>query len=83
VFEVEDVQNLSNWRSVIAWGTAEILSGGAAERGMELLADRVLPLLASGSTGAHPAPTGTHGSAHVYRIQLSDKTGRFESTTTP
>jgi nitroimidazol reductase NimA-like FMN-containing flavoprotein (pyridoxamine 5'-phosphate oxidase superfamily) len=80
-FEVEDVKNLSNWRSVIAWGTAEELSGPAADDGMRLLVERVMPLLASNSASAHPSPSGAHLAASVFRIRLHDSTGRFESTT--
>lgn len=46
-FEVEDVQDLSNWRSVIAWGTAQELKGAAAGRGMQLLVERILHPVAS------------------------------------
>ncbi|HYO02978.1 MAG TPA: pyridoxamine 5'-phosphate oxidase family protein [Mycobacterium sp.] len=78
-FEVEDVADLSNWRSVIAWGAVEMLSGTAAERGMDLLVDRIVPLLAPGSVAAHAAHGGTNQvHATVYRIGLAEKTGRFE-----
>lgn len=78
-FEVEAVEDLSNWRSVIAWGTAEELTGAAADRGMQLLIERVLPLLAPGAASSHPSPQGKHLVASVYRIQLQDSTGRFET----
>lgn len=80
-FEVEEVTNLSDWRSVIAWGTAEVLTGAGAEHGLQLLVERVIPLLTPGSVGAHPTPAGmhSHSSASVYRIWLQDSTGRFEA----
>ncbi|CAN5790551.1 hypothetical protein BH09ACT7_BH09ACT7_38860 [soil metagenome] len=80
-FEVEEVDDLSNWRSVIAWGVAEELTGAAAEDGMQLLLERVLPKLPAGSTSAHPSPQGQHRLASVYRVHLHDRTGRFESQT--
>lgn len=80
-FEVEEITDLSNWRSVIGWGTAEELHGAAADDGMRLLVEHVMPLLAPGSASAHPSPGGAHLVASVYRIQLHDSTGRFESTT--
>jgi uncharacterized protein len=80
-FEVEDVRDLSNWRSVIAWGAPEELSGAAAAEGMRLLVERVMPMLAPGAASAHPAPDGPHRTASVFRIRLQDRTGRFESTT--
>ena len=42
-FEVEDVRDLSNWRSVIAWGRPEELSGAEAAEGMRLLVERPRP----------------------------------------
>ncbi len=78
-FEVEDVADLSNWRSVIAWGAAEMLSGPDAERGMQILVDRIVPLLAPESVAAHPPHGGAQELlATVYRIRLVEKTGRFE-----
>jgi hypothetical protein len=80
-FEVEHVDNLANWQSVIAWGSFEELEGGAWDAGMRLLVDRVMPLLLSSTSapphGATPGPpSGRHGS--VYRIRLGERTGRFE-----
>ena len=50
-FEVEQVDNLASWRSVIAWGTYEELHGSEAKKAMGLLVERVMPLMAS------PLPT--------------------------
>lgn len=44
-FEVEHVDNLANWQSVIGWGTFEELDGEDAEVGMHLLVDRLMPLV--------------------------------------
>lgn len=76
-FEVEDVMNLSSWRSVIAWGSFEELTGDDADRGLRILLDRLLPLLHID----HSAVASMHGHtghATVYRIRLHEKTGRFE-----
>ena len=85
-FEVEQVDDLANWRSVIAWGTFEELSGDDEHRALQLLIDRLMPLMPSVTadprTDAHL--TGTHAHATggqapiLYRIALTDKTGRFE-----
>lgn len=78
-FEVEDVVDLSHWRSVISWGAVEILSGTAADAGLRLLVERVMPLLQPGSASARPHHSGTGaGAPAVYRIALGEKTGRFE-----
>jgi nitroimidazol reductase NimA-like FMN-containing flavoprotein (pyridoxamine 5'-phosphate oxidase superfamily) len=86
-FEVEQVDSLDQWRSVIAWGTFEALHGPDAERGMQLLVQRFLPHEASETallhraeaTSHHPTAVGT-GHAVVFRINLAEKTGRFEAT---
>jgi uncharacterized protein len=86
-FEVEQVDDLANWRSVIAWGAFEELTGKDEQRALQLLINRLMPLLPSAT--AHPG-AGTHdaeGHAHdtagrtpvLYRITLSEKTGRFET----
>lgn len=80
-FEVENVTDLSNWRSVIGWGAAEFLDGAAARHGLEILLERLAPLLG-------PEFAATHAVRHaeedvpgnVYRIHLTEKSGRFEKT---
>ena len=81
-FEVECVDDLQNWRSVIASGTFEELDEAEQEAGMQLLVERLMPLM------AHPGgPEGDeHGGAHppshgavVFRIRLDEKSGRFEA----
>lgn len=88
-FEVEQVDDLANWRSVIAWGTFEELRGDDAASGMKVLMDRLMPVLASataypgpgrGPHGAPAAPGADHAppEAVLYRIRLAEKSGRFE-----
>jgi nitroimidazol reductase NimA-like FMN-containing flavoprotein (pyridoxamine 5'-phosphate oxidase superfamily) len=75
--EVEHVDDMSNWRSVIAWGTFEECSGADWDAGMSLLVEHIMPLL---KFPPHQAPPDLSGlrKGSVYRIRLSDKTGRFE-----
>jgi uncharacterized protein len=88
-FEVEHVDDLANWRSVIAWGHFEELGGDAAKHAMRLLVDRFAPLMGTrtavpshGIAGRPPepgpAPGGAPGTAVLYRIVLQERTGRFE-----
>lgn len=80
-FEVEHVDNLANWQSVIAWGVFEELKGEEAEAGMRLLVDRLMPLLASETSGApHGEQAGSSRGQHaaIYRIRLTERTGRYE-----
>jgi nitroimidazol reductase NimA-like FMN-containing flavoprotein (pyridoxamine 5'-phosphate oxidase superfamily) len=75
--EVEQVDDLSNWRSVIARGIFEECEGQDRDTGMALLVERIMPLLKFPPHHPAPNPSGPkHGS--VYRIMLTDKTGRFE-----
>ncbi|HEU5439122.1 MAG TPA: pyridoxamine 5'-phosphate oxidase family protein [Ktedonobacterales bacterium] len=89
-FEVELVEDLAHWQRVIAWGTFEELQGAAAEAGMRVLMDRLMPLMVSETstgqaTGPHPhaeqaqtAGAGAGRQATVYRIRLGERTGHFE-----
>ncbi len=79
--EVDSVQGLSRWESVIAWGTFEELGGEAAREGAELFMRRVHSAL----TGREGTPaeierlvTQALGRGIVYRIRLDEKTGRTE-----
>ncbi|MGZ4558151.1 MAG: pyridoxamine 5'-phosphate oxidase family protein [Mycobacteriaceae bacterium] len=97
-FEVEHVDDLANWSSVIAWGSFEELQGDAATSGMQTLLDRLVPLMASASgqpshgLGPDGVPSGsaqrvaedhradTAGKGAVlYRLRLTEKSGRFEA----
>ncbi len=83
--EVDHVDNLANWRSVIAWGRFEELFAGNATAALARLRDRLQPLIVSETTpaaerllaGEAPVRSG-NGHAAVYRIHLYEKTGRFE-----
>lgn len=83
-FEVDQMDDMTNWRSVIAWGTFEELHGEEGRRGMGVLMQRLAPLMASatsapdhGRRAGHQAETAA-SEAVIYRLVLSEKTGRFE-----
>ncbi len=91
-FEVERVDDLGHWQSVIAWGIFEELHGDDSEAGMHTLATRLAPMLTGTTVQPHLGPDGTplasphaHDSAPaahkrpvLFRIRLTEKTGRFE-----
>ncbi|HEY4385151.1 MAG TPA: pyridoxamine 5'-phosphate oxidase family protein [Ktedonobacteraceae bacterium] len=86
-FQVDRVKNLSNWKSVIAWGTFQELEGEEAAKALHLLVQRLTMLIASGQslhemriTGALSDDDLEQKKITVYRIQLAEKTGRFEMT---
>ncbi|HUL02151.1 MAG TPA: pyridoxamine 5'-phosphate oxidase family protein [Gemmatimonadales bacterium] len=85
-FEVDHMDDMVNWRSVIVWGRFEELRGTAAAHAMGVLMDRLLPLTPS-ETAALPhdlQPSEVHRAdvagrpVVVYRIVVEEKTGRFE-----
>ena len=76
-FEVEEIDDLANWRSVISQGTYEELDGELATAAALLIRARFGPLTTSATAG----PAGGSGRAHVsYRIRLREMTGRYERT---
>lgn len=60
-FEVELVEDLAHWQSVIAWGTFEELQGAEAGAGMRVLMDRLMPLRVSETSTGQPTSPHTHG----------------------
>lgn len=87
-FEVDNTEDLSNWKSVIAWGEFEELKEGAARKnGLDQLINREYPLNTSVTMrlGSHWPFMGEDGitneeiSGIVFRIRLTEKTGKFES----
>lgn len=91
-FEVDRLENMTNWESVIAWGSFEELRGAEAEEATRFLSRRLRPFsLSESATGLggsdgrvrrheSEAPRGT---LVVYRLVLTEKTGRFETTRVP
>ena len=84
--EVDHVHDLANWSSVIAWGTFEELKGEEAKHALALMQARFLALTVS-ETSVVPSilrssdvrtRTGQSHKSAVYRICLTEKTGRFE-----
>jgi len=84
--QVDHIQNLSNWQSVIVWGTFEVLEGDAAVQAAQLLMQRGLALIASGpsfhrvGTIEQHRTDALHQHIAIYRIHITEKTGRFEET---
>lgn len=81
-FEVDHIQNLSNWRSVIAWGTFEELEGEEAARVAFLIMQREMTLIASGHSVHWMNRINLQSTSlisKIYRIHLVEKTGRFET----
>ena len=84
-FEVDTMQNMANWKSVICWGEfEELINSDEREAGIQKLLDRVLPLVTSETVQITPQwpfpPTDLNKvEGIVYRVLLNEKTGRFEN----
>lgn len=89
-FEVENTDNISNWKTVIAWGKFEELpQGSLRDQAIDKLNKRILPMLNSETMRLSPFwpfinkedTQSLHGV--VYRIKLEEKSGRYEKSATP
>lgn len=88
-FEVDTMENMGNWKSVISWGHfKELTDAEDRQSALEILHRRVLPIVSSATTilsAEWPfTPVDTKIiTGVVFRIQLFKKTGRFENNTVP
>ena len=84
-FEVDDMKDMANWKSVIMWGVFEELTDSTERnKAIKILADRILPLVSSETTHFFdnwPFPDNDSNNVKgiIFRIRLTKKTGRFEN----
>jgi nitroimidazol reductase NimA-like FMN-containing flavoprotein (pyridoxamine 5'-phosphate oxidase superfamily) len=84
-FQVDDLGDMSNWKSVIAWGRfEEINEEEERTKAIKHLTHRVFPVRVSRTvhlTSEWPFETGvtSHIEGIIGRITLSKKTGRYEN----
>ena len=84
-FEVEDTKNLSNWRTVVAWGSFEELQeGNQRKEALSVLARRKLPVISSetmqlGSQWPFSSDDENVDGV-IFRIRIKEKTGRYEES---
>lgn len=86
--ELDEVHDLTNWRSVIVTGRYEELSGLDAARAAGLMIDKYGPIFEELSSAARrgrnvtPPPLGAERIPQVaYCIHILEKSGRYETTT--
>jgi nitroimidazol reductase NimA-like FMN-containing flavoprotein (pyridoxamine 5'-phosphate oxidase superfamily) len=83
-FEVDDVKDMSNWQSVIAWGKfEEITDSEEKKKALKLLMNRQLPILSSITTHLGESWPFYSGEPEeidgiFFRIALKERTGRYE-----
>ncbi len=85
-FEVDEMRSFTNWKSVIAWGQYHELTDERERYGaMKLFVDRMMRMKISETAippeisekRVHPRSPGNIRPV-IYRIILTEKTGRFE-----
>jgi uncharacterized protein len=83
-FEVDQLHDMANWKSVIAWGTFhELTDKKERSIALELLVNRVLPILSSETTHlstSWPFPPDDLNEIKgiVFKIAIHKMTGRYE-----
>jgi uncharacterized protein len=83
-FQVDIMDNMTNWRSVILWGEYEELKSEKAQQaGMKIMMDRLMPFMTSETVrpshhSQAPEIVEKGFKAVAYRIKIQEKTGRFE-----
>ncbi|WP_186758065.1 pyridoxamine 5'-phosphate oxidase family protein [Echinicola salinicaeni] len=85
-FQVDSIDNMTNWRSVIIWGEYEELTDEVDYRyGIKLLEDKLTPFVPS--TAIRSLPEKEHSQPEivqkstrpiVFRIRILEQTGRYE-----
>jgi uncharacterized protein len=79
-FEVDHIEDLTNWDSAICWGTYQELLGDDAEHGLELIRGRIcdrMPRTLGAGLLAGEEPTGGDAPV-VFRLNLTELNGREE-----
>ncbi|MFE4471008.1 pyridoxamine 5'-phosphate oxidase family protein [Leifsonia sp. NPDC056824] len=67
-FEVDELDHIDRWRSVIAWGSFQQLLGGEAKEATELLVDRFRPLVPATAEGHQGAELGMMRTLDIPRL---------------
>ena len=83
-FQVDALENMANWRSVILWGKYEELTNTEDQhKAMHILTSKLTPLITSETVKPHrqtmsPQIVEKQRRAIFFRIRIDRKTGRFE-----
>jgi nitroimidazol reductase NimA-like FMN-containing flavoprotein (pyridoxamine 5'-phosphate oxidase superfamily) len=83
-FEIDKMENMTNWESVIIQGVYEELEGDTANAAFQKFFTKIKPMLPSSTAHPHEhiekirtTDISKTGSV-IFRIRIIEKTGRFE-----
>jgi len=85
-FQVDEIQSITNWKSVIAWGSyKQITEREEMQKVMKEIINHIMPFFTD--PNVHPShgitesesDVGTSIELILYKIFLDKKTGRFEN----
>lgn len=84
-FEADNIQDLSNWKSVVVQGTFKELAGEQRSKALEFLLNRPLPLSSSATTHLGSSWPFYYDELKeiggiVFEIEVKEKTGRYETS---
>jgi nitroimidazol reductase NimA-like FMN-containing flavoprotein (pyridoxamine 5'-phosphate oxidase superfamily) len=85
-FQVDIIVNMANWQSVLVTGTFHEVTGEEAAKARDYLYNRVYPLMTSSTVHAHEHEVNSEVADEnrqkpvMYRIEIKDKSGRFEKS---
>ena len=78
--QVDEIADTFRWQSVILWGVFEELNGEERQQAMQAIIHRIMPLTNKPSEeSSHGIDVDLHNNLIVYRIRITEVTGRFES----
>ncbi|MCY7420399.1 MAG: pyridoxamine 5'-phosphate oxidase family protein [Chitinophagaceae bacterium] len=84
-FEVENIKDLANWKTVILWGDFEEITGAEERKAaLDILLNRHMPIVSGEMARLTPnwpfQPDNLNEvSGVLYKIKIEKKTGRFEN----
>lgn len=79
-FQVDEVEDTFRWKSVVLWGTYEELEDEERQQALMSIIHRIMPLRDKPSLPAsHGVDDELRDNIVVYRINITEGTGRFES----
>lgn len=87
-FQVDDIENMTNWRSVIAWGEyEEMKEEDGYQSGMKILNNRLAPFITSAAVRPHQENENIQYNyvekgmkVLVFRIKILEQSGRYEKS---